>query len=347
MTDIDVRTTGRVGRITLTRPHALNALTYPMCRAIDECLDRWSGSTAIDLIVIDAAGRKAFCAGGDIVEMYRTATRGDLEYGRRFWRDEYRLNARLARSRPPAVSFLNGYTMGGGVGIGCHLQYRIVGESSRIAMPECAIGLVPDVGGSYLLSRAPGRIGEFMGISGTRAGPGDAIFARLADVFVPEAFWPELISKLEETGDTGAIEQFRSEPPAGSFRHCMDLIDRIFSLPGVAQIIDALGQDSSELAAACLKLIGRNAPLSMACALKLIRMQRMTMSIEEALALEYRVVHRSVEQLDFIEGIRAMVIDKDNKPKWRHSRPDLVSNGEVDALLATLGDQELELETRK
>ena len=345
MSEIEIRTSGRAGRITLARPDALNALTYAMCSAIEGAIDGWNEDGSVDVIVIDAEGRRAFCAGGDIVEMHRRAKVGDLDYGRRFWRDEYRLNSKLADSRLPVVTLMQGYTMGGGVGVGCHAQHRVVGESSRIAMPECTIGLVPDVGGSFLLSRAPGSIGECMGVTGTRASPSDAIDAGLADHFVPEQAWSELIDQLAATGDIGMIDEFVCPPTAGpGLVEERPLIDRVFSLPTMPEIAEALAEDGSEFAGACLKRIAGNSPLSMACALKLIRMQRTLPTLGQALALEYRYVHRSVEHTDFIEGIRALVIDKDNSPQWRHAGPDCVDASEVDALLSPLGNLELCLE---
>ena len=346
MNELSVRTEGRIGWITLTRPDALNALTAGMLTEIERSLDSWLEDASVELAVIDAAGQRAFCAGGDIVEMHRSGVRGDLEYGRRFWRNEYRLNAKLANSKIPVVTFLQGFTMGGGVGIGCHARHRIVGESSRIAMPECAIGLVPDVGGSYLLSKAPGRIGECMGVSGYRAGPADAILAGLADVFVPEDDWRELKLQLAASGDANEINKARKDPPVGQFPSNRDRIDRIFSGSTVPDIVGALRENGSQLAETCLKSIARHSPLSMACALKLIRLQRDSRSIEDALALEYRYVHRSVEQADFLEGIRALVIDKDNRPNWRHSSPSAVGAHEVDALLGPIGEHELKLEVQ-
>ena len=155
MPDINIRLTGHAGRITLTRPKALNAMTYEMCLAIERALDDWRDDPAVALVVIDAEGDRAFCSGGDIAELYETGTKGDYAYGRRFWADEYRLNAKIFDYPKPVVSFLQGFVMGGGVGIGCHGSHRIVGETSQIAMPECGIGLVPDVGGSLMLALAP------------------------------------------------------------------------------------------------------------------------------------------------------------------------------------------------
>lgn len=146
MSDIDIRITGRAGRITLTRPKALNAMTYDMCLAIEAALDDWATQDAVALVIIDAEGDRAFCSGGDIAELYETGTKGDYAYYRRFWADEYRLNNKMFSYAKPIVSLLQGFTMGGGVGIGCHGSHRIVGDSSQVAMPECGIGLVPDVG---------------------------------------------------------------------------------------------------------------------------------------------------------------------------------------------------------
>lgn len=151
MSDILIRTSGHAGRITLNRPSAMNALTYDMVRAIDQALKQWSNDPNIALVLIDACGEKAFCAGGDIADLYSTGRSGDFTFGQQFWRDEYRLNARIADYAKPIISFMQGFTMGGGGGVGCHATHRVVGESSRIAMPECGIGLVPDVGGSMLL----------------------------------------------------------------------------------------------------------------------------------------------------------------------------------------------------
>jgi len=175
MSDIHIRTEGRAGRITLTRPKALNALSYAMCVAIEDALDAWAGDPAVALVLIDAEGDKAFCAGGDIAEMYRTGMAGDYAYGRRFWRDEYRMNAKLAEYPKPVVSFLHGFVMGGGVGLGGHCSHRVVCESTQVSMPEVSIGFVPDVGGSYLLARAPGRLGEYLGLTAARMGAGDCL----------------------------------------------------------------------------------------------------------------------------------------------------------------------------
>ena len=213
MSDIHIRKTGKTGRITLTRPETLNAVTYAMCQEIDAALTRFAADDSVAMLVFDAEGERAFSAGGDIAEMYATGTAGDFEYGRTFWRDEYRMNARLFNFPKPVASFLQGFTMGGGVGVGCHGSHRVVGDTSRIAMPEVGIGLVPDVGGSMILANAPGRLGEYLGTTAARMGPADAIFAGFADYYIPEAAWPDLIAALEDSGDWTQIDAAASPPP--------------------------------------------------------------------------------------------------------------------------------------
>ena len=182
MDDLTIRTAGRAGRITFTRPKALNALTHAMARAIHDALDGWRDDPAVALVIIDAEGDRAFCAGGDIAAVYHAGRAGDHQVGRDFFRDEYRMNAAIADFPKPIVAFMQGFVMGGGVGVGGHASHRIVGDTTRIAMPESGIGLIPDVGGTWLLGRAPGRIGEYLAMTGGRMTAGDAIHAGFADM---------------------------------------------------------------------------------------------------------------------------------------------------------------------
>jgi len=320
MTDISIRIEGKTGRITLQRPDALNAMTHAMCLEIERALDAWVNTPEVKLIVFDADGARAFCAGGDIAELYETGMKGDFAYGQRFWADEYRLNAKIFAYPKPVVSFLQGFTMGGGVGIGCHGSHRIVGETSQIAMPECGIGLVPDVGGSLMLALAPGRLGEYLGLTGTRMGADDAIYAGFADLFIAQEHWPDLITDLEHHADLGALEAAKAPAPTGVLRAQQPDIDRLFTGERLSDILTDLRTDGGDLAQGALKKMGRNAPLAMACAVEIIhRLRGSTLSIEKALDLEYRYTYRAMEHGDFLEGIRAQIIDKDRTPRWLYS----------------------------
>lgn len=344
MTDILIRISGRAGRITLNRPDALNALTYQMCLAIDDALKNWANDPAVQLVVIDAAGDKAFCAGGDIADMYKTGSAGNFVYGRTFWRDEYRLNARIATYPKPYVALMQGFTMGGGVGISCHGSHRIVCEGSQIAMPEAGIGLVPDVGGSLLLGRAPGFVGEYLGSTGARMTAGDAIFAGFADSYVPRDRWGALVADLERTGSPDAIKTVAEEAPQDSpLAAQQPAIDRHFSCATLAEIDASLTRDDSAFAQSARKRLAGVSPLAASAAIELIRRARKADDITQALTLEYQYTYRAAAQGDFIEGIRAAIIDKDRSPNWAHRSFADVSQSEVDTMLAPLGPHALDL----
>ncbi|MBY6005766.1 enoyl-CoA hydratase/isomerase family protein [Salipiger bermudensis] len=343
MSDTHIRKHGRAGQITLTRPRALNALTYDMCMAIEAALDAWRDDVTVDLVILDAEGEKAFCAGGDIAEIYRAGLSGDFDAGRDFWRDEYRMNAKLADYPKPIVSFLHGFVMGGGVGLGGHVSHRVIGESAQIAMPECGIGFVPDVGGSLLLARAPGRLGAYLGLTAARMGPGDALHAGFADLFVPEARWEALKSELAETGSVSALDAAAGPAPESPLAAAQGEIDTLFASDSLPEIKAALDAAEGEIAARAAKAVGRNAPLSMAVTLAMLaRLREGTPDIRRALEQEYRVSHRIVEEGDFLEGVRAQIIDKDRNPSWRFPIEE-VTEDRIAAMLASLGEAELAL----
>ena len=342
MSDIEIRVDGRAGRITLNRPKALNALTWDMCLATEKALDQWRDDPEIALIIIDAAGDRAFCAGGDLAEMYRTGISGDFAYGQAFWRDEYRMNAKLAEYPKPIVSFMQGFTMGGGVGMGGHCSHRIVGDTSQISMPECAVGLVPDVGGSFLLSRAPGRLGEYLGLTCARMGPGDAIHTGFADIYLPESDWPALKQELAASGDIAAITAVARPAPASSLAEQQTMIDMLFAGEDLRAVLNMLRNSDLEFASHALKCMARNAPLAMATALEMVhRLRGPSTDIRRALELEYRVTSRIMEHGDFLEGIRAAIIDKDRTPRWRHGQ-DSVPAADIARLLRPLGKAALD-----
>jgi enoyl-CoA hydratase len=345
MIDVNVRIEGRAGRITLARPQALNALSYEMCQAIDTILHLWREEEVVKLVVIDAEGDKAFCAGGDIAELYETGQRGDFDYGRRFWRDEYRMNALMAQYPKPVVSFLQGIVMGGGVGIGCHGSHRVVEERSRIAMPECGIGLVPDVGGSLLLANAPGHLGIYLGLTAERMNAADAILAGFADHYIPREKWNDLIEMLEASGDVSHVATHAETPPAPALQPRLSEIDRLFASPTLSELQDRLAAEDSGFSRQTLMAIQRNAPLSMACTIEMIhRLQGQDADVRKALELEYRFTWRAMEHGDFLEGIRAAIIDKDRNPQWRFADKP-VPREAVDKMLAPLGADTLTFET--
>ncbi len=332
MADLTIRTDRRAGRITLNRPAALNALSHEMANDIKAALDRWRDDPAVALVIIDAEGDRAFCAGGDIAAVYHGGRAGDHGIGQRFFADEYRMNATIADYPKPIVAFMQGFVMGGGVGIGGHASHRVVGDTTQMAMPETGIGLIPDVGGTWLLSRAPGRIGEYLGLTGARMGAGDAIHSGFANLYLPEGDWPAAKDRLAETGDAASLKG--KTPPQAA------LADRDLSAFGgrsVAEIVGALEAAGND---AALKPIRRNSPLSMAATLAMVRAARGDRRMQDSLAREYRFTHRATEHSDFIEGVRAQIIDKDRNPVW--SRP--ADPAAVDAMLAPLGDAELNWE---
>ncbi len=336
MEDIHIRKSGHAGRITFTRPKALNAMSYDMCIAIENALDAWREDASVALIVIDAEGDKAFCAGGDIAELYETGKAGNFAFGQTFWADEYRMNAKMADYPKPVASFMQGFTMGGGVGVGCHCSHRVVGDSSQIAMPECGIGLVPDVGGSLILANAPGALGKYLGLTTARLGAGDAIHAGFADHYIPQEKWTDLIATLEESGDVSLLDAAAQTAPEAPLAENAAEIDTLFAADTLEGIVAALEGSDSAFAAKALKSLSRNSPISLGVTIEMLKRLKGSTDIRAALDLEYRFTYRAMEHGDFIEGIRAQIIDKDRNPKWQHEMHSLPHEA-VDFMLAPLG----------
>ena len=343
---LNIRKDGRAGRITLTRPQALNALSQSMCAEIAATIDAWAVDETVEIVILDATGERAFCAGGDIAEIYEAGRAGDMEIGARYWADEYRMNAKLFHFPRPVISFMQGYTMGGGVGLGCHASHRMVGDSSILAMPEVGIGLVPDVGGTLILSRAQGRLGEYLGVTGARMTGADAIYAGFADYYIPEADWPALISELCESADYDLVDQAAAghTAPAAPLAALQAEIDHHFGGETLRDILNALEFSDSNFATSTLAEMGKKSPLSMACTVELVHRARLRDTIENALEQEYRFTSRAVEKADFLEGVRAQIIDKDRNPNWMHSSPRDVPPAMVASLLLPLGPRALKLD---
>ena len=344
MGDVEIRREGRAGRITLNRPDALNALTHDMTLAIERALVEWETDPDVALVMIDAAGDKAFCAGGDIQQLYARGQAGDYEFGRRFWRDEYRLNARIHNYIKPYVAFMHGIVMGGGAGISIHGSYRIVTERSLVAWPECGIGLVPDVGATYYLTRAPGNLGVFLSLTGYRMNAADAIYAGFADIFVPYEAFAELKAALVESGNVDDIARFAQRPEPAPLLEIAEVVDTVFRLDSLGDIAMALEETDAPWAATALKVMRAASPLSLAVALNMVRTDPAPATVEDALRLEYRFTHRSQSDGDFTEGVRALIVDKDRTPKWRISDIAHLDMGTVRKMTAPLGAKDLRLE---
>jgi enoyl-CoA hydratase len=316
--DVIIRREGQAGRITLNRPQALNALTYPMVGAIHEALKAWEHDPAVSLVILDGAGGRALCAGGDVRAMYDSAPGGSA-FARRFWADEYRLNAYIGRYPKPYIAFMDGIVMGGGIGLSGHANTRIVTELSQLAMPETGIGLIPDVGGTWLLAHAPGHVGVYLGLVGERMRGADAIHARFADVFVPSPRLPDLAGALAAAGksEVGAvIARFSEPPPASDLAARAPEIDEVFRFDTIEAICEALEAMKSEWSLATLAEIKRRSPLALKLTLAAIRNARRLSSLEAALNVEFRLTVRLFEHGEFIEGVRALIVDKDKSPKW-------------------------------
>ena len=341
--DIIIRIEGKAGRITLNRPDSLNALTYQMVLDIETALLKWREDDAVHLVMIDATGEKAFCAGGDVQKLYDTGVAGDYHYMRKFWADEYRLNAMIANYPKPYVAFMDGIVMGGGVGISAHGSHRIVTERTMLAMPECAIGLVPDVGGSYLLAKAPEHVGEYMGMTGARLNGADAIYAGFGDSLVAVEKLEALKAALVSEGDVDVIGEHSQTAKDSALEENASLIENYFAADSAIEIVEKLEAISSDWAAKQAKLMRRACPLSVACSLQMTRQARSFESVEQALEYEYRFTYRSMIEGDVLEGVRALIVDKDRNPQWKVKLLEEVTDEMVSSMLSSLGNEELRL----
>jgi enoyl-CoA hydratase len=283
--DLIVRKAGKAGHVTLNRPKALNALTHQMCLDLELAMIDWAADDTVGLLLIDALGEKAFCAGGDIVSIYNAGKRGQVENALKFWRDEYRLNYAISTYVKPYVAIMDGIVMGGGVGISAHGSHRVVTERTMFAMPECAIGLIPDVGGTHLLGQMPGACGEYAGLTGARLTGADCIYAGLADYFVPSDKLDDLKTALLGTGDVGVLQEFSLVPDCSALEENRASIDAIFAQGTIDEILQNLQDEPSDFAKAALKGLSRGAPLLLKTTLAAIRIARDEGSLIGALSL--------------------------------------------------------------
>ncbi|MFB8079589.1 enoyl-CoA hydratase/isomerase family protein [Streptomyces sp. NPDC056013] len=341
--DVLVGTEGRTGRLILNRPRALNALTHPMVLRIEEALTAWRDDPAVEAVVISGAGERGLCAGGDIRAIHADARAGGSASAD-FWRDEYRLNALIARYPKPYVALMDGIVMGGGVGVSAHGTVRIVTERSRVAMPETGIGFVPDVGGTYLLALAPGELGTHLALTGAPVGAADALLCGLADHFVPSERLDRLLDDLARTSVHDALAGHVDQAPPGELAAHREWIDHCYAAGTVEAIVDRLlgsGVPAAKEAAATLT---SKSPTALKVTLTSLRRARSLGPLERVLEQEYRVSCAALSSPDLVEGIRAQVIDKDRAPHWSPARLTAVTDEDVARYFTPLGaDRELPL----
>ncbi|MFG2292780.1 enoyl-CoA hydratase/isomerase family protein [Streptomyces sp. NPDC048603] len=320
---------GRTGRIVLDRPAALNALTHPMVLRMTEALDAWEHDPEVTQVLVTGAGERGLCAGGDVRAFHRDALTGGTG-SVDFWRDEYRLNARIAHYPKPYVVLMDGIVMGGGVGVSAHGNVRIVTERSRVAMPETGIGFVPDVGGTWLLGRAPGELGTHMALTGAAVGAADALLCGLADHFVPAARLPELVAALSRGAAAEVLPEYAGPAPAGELGAAREWIDPCYAADTVEEIVERLLAHGAPAAKEAAEAILAKSPTALKITLAALRRARSLGSLEEALEQEFTVSCAALRRLpDLVEGIRAQVIDKDRAPRWSPATLPEVDEAEV------------------
>lgn len=343
MSDVLFRTSGHAGHITLNRPKALNALTHEMVLRVDEALTAWERDPAVETVVVTGAGERGLCAGGDIRAIHDDARDGDGTASAAFWRDEYRLNARIARYPKPYVAVMDGIVMGGGVGISAHGSVRIVTERSRIAMPETGIGFVPDVGGTHLLALAPGELGTHLALTGTQIGAADALLCGLADHYVPSAALRAFADDLARLPVREALGRHVQEPPPGEPAGRRDWIDGCFAADTVEEIVRRLLAHGDPAAKETAETLLTKSPTALKVTLTSLRRARRLGPLERVLDQEYRVSCACLRGPDLVEGVRAQVIDKDRKPSWSPATLGEVTDADVERFFTPLGERELGL----
>ena len=335
--DVIVEKDGPLGRIRLNRPKAIHALTRPMCEAISAALLKWRSDPAVEVVVIDHAEGRGFCAGGDVVALAKSGL-GDGSEAAAFFHAEYRLNHLLFTYSKPTIAIMDGITMGGGVGIALPCQVRIATQNTRLAMPETGIGLFPDVGGGWYLSRLPGRVGQFMALTGARLDGAECRFLGLATHYLEQSALPDLMDRLRKTPERAASAagaMAATDPPA-RIEAQLSSIFKLFASDELEEVLAVLKSDGGEWAATELATLQRKSPLSCKVSLRLLAEGAERESFEDEMRAEYALASRVVRTHDFVEGVRALLIDKDNAPDWQPASPEAVDSAMLDDLFAPL-----------
>ncbi len=331
--EILTRVDNGVGLMTLNRPKAINSLNQSMVDTMTAVLGEWARDDTIRAVVLDGAGERGLCAGGDVVSLYHSARSGGAE-ARKFWFDEYRLNSAIGNYPKPYVALMDGIVMGGGVGVGAHGTVRVVTDKTKMAMPEVGIGFIPDVGGTYLLSRAPGGLGLHAALTGAPFSGADAIALGFADHFVPHDGLAAFVADIVETDVDTALSRHAAESPTSQLLTQRRWIDECYAGDTVSGIVAQLrGHDAGPANDAANVIAGRS-PIALAVTLESVRRAAKLDTLEDTLIQEYRVSCASARSHDFVEGIRAQLVDKDRNPKWSPASLSAVTTADVDAYFA-------------
>ncbi|KUI33616.1 3-hydroxyisobutyryl-CoA hydrolase [Mycobacterium sp. IS-1590] len=344
--DVLVSVDRGVGLITLNRPKAINSLNHPMVSTMARVLAEWSSDDAVTAVVVDGAGERGLCAGGDIVALYHSARAEGSEKGREareFWYDEYLLNAQIGRFGKPYVALMDGIVMGGGVGVSAHGNVRVVTDTTKMAMPEVGIGFVPDVGGTLILSRAPGQLGCHAALTGANFDGADAIAMGFADHFVPHDKLEDFKAAILADGIDAALAAHAIESPPSNLLQQREWIDSCYAGATVPDIVAALRAHGDTAAGAAADLIETRSPVSVSVALEALRRAAKLDTLEDVLRQEYRTSCGALRSHDFVEGIRAQVVDKDRNPKWSPASLAAVTTADVEDYFAP-ADRELEFQ---
>jgi enoyl-CoA hydratase len=337
---------GEAGVVTLNRPRALNALNLAMVREMRRALDAWAEDPAVTRVIVQGAGEKAFCAGGDIRRLTELGQAGQHEEAVSFWREEYQLNIRIKRYPKPYVSLIDGIVMGGGVGISLHAPYRVAGERYLFAMPEVSIGFFPDVGATYALPRLPGQAGMYLALTGERVKWADAMWLGLAthavDSGAMESVRDALIAGEPVDSVLARVSVNPGPAPLAGEKTLIEACFSADSVAGVLQRLDEAAREGSDFAAKTAEIMRTKSPTSMSIAFEQVR-RGGGLSFEEAMQVEFRIVSRIFKGHDFHEGVRSVLIDKDGKPQWSPASLDSVDRAVIEGHFADLGADELEI----
>ena len=335
--DVLITTEARIGRLRLNRPKAIHALTTQMCDAMSQALLHWRDDDNVEAVVIDHAEGRGFCAGGDVVMLARSGNT-DADEAKRFFFAEYRLNHLLFTYEKPTVAIMDGITMGGGVGISLPCDFRIATENTRFAMPETGIGLFPDVGGGWYLPRLPGRVGEFMALTGARLDGAECHYLGLATHYVEQAKLADMVERIAKTPQRvqGPIGAFAATPPEARIAANLPNITKLFASYRLEEVLAALEADGSDWATTELATLKTKSPLSCKVSLRLMAEGAQRSSFADEMRAEYALAGRVVRTHDFREGVRALLIDKTSNPQWDPATPEEVTDEMLDVLFAPL-----------